>query len=118
LGAILTAAMLLRYSAGLEEEAAAIEAAVKQVVADGYRTADLARGDKAARVSSTTEMGSKVREFLVGARGASLVTRERLHKGRFASSAGTEQRLVVMAGNPKTLFEKVWESHIVAEPQE
>ena len=26
-------------------------------------------------------------------------------------------RLVVMAGNPKTLFEKVWESHIVAEPE-
>jgi 3-isopropylmalate dehydrogenase len=68
LGAILTAAMLLRYSAGLQEEAASIESAVKQVVADGYRTADLARGDKSAKVSSTTEMGSKVREVLVGNR--------------------------------------------------
>ncbi|MFP5226563.1 MAG: 3-isopropylmalate dehydrogenase [Acidobacteriota bacterium] len=68
LGAILTAAMLLRYSAGLDDEAAAIEAAVKRVVADGYRTADLARGDKSARVTSTTDMGSKVREVLVGAR--------------------------------------------------
>jgi len=64
LGAILTAAMVLRFSAGLEEEAAAIEAAVKRVVADGYRTADLARGDKTARVLSTGEMGSRVREAL------------------------------------------------------
>ncbi|HEX4308765.1 MAG TPA: 3-isopropylmalate dehydrogenase [Acidobacteriaceae bacterium] len=60
LGAILTVAMLLRYSAGLEEEAAVIESAVKQVVADGYRTADLARGDKSAKVLSTTEAGSRV----------------------------------------------------------
>jgi 3-isopropylmalate dehydrogenase len=60
LGAILTAAMVLRYSAGLEEEAAAVEAAVKQVIADGIRTADLARGDKSVRVSSTTEVGQKV----------------------------------------------------------
>jgi 3-isopropylmalate dehydrogenase len=64
LGAILTAAMLLRYSAGLEEEAAAVETAVKQVVADGVRTADLARGDTSVKVLSTTEVGSKVREAL------------------------------------------------------
>jgi 3-isopropylmalate dehydrogenase len=72
LGAILTAAMLLRYSAGLAEEAAAIETAVKQLIADGYRSADLARGDKAVKVSSTTEMGSKVRELLVGMRASEL----------------------------------------------
>jgi 3-isopropylmalate dehydrogenase len=64
LGAILTAAMLLRYSAGLEEEAAAIEAAVKQAVSDGVRTADLARGDKSVKVSSTSEVGNTVREAL------------------------------------------------------
>jgi len=68
LGAILTAAMLLRYSAGLDEEAAAVEAAVKKVLDEGYRTPDLARGDQSARVLSTGEVGSKVREVLVGAR--------------------------------------------------
>ena len=50
--------MLLRYS--LDEEAAArrVEAAVRKVLADGGRTADLARpGDK---VSSCTEMGDAV----------------------------------------------------------
>ena len=40
---ILSAAMMLRYSFGLLEEADAIEAAVKKVLADGYRTADIAK---------------------------------------------------------------------------
>jgi 3-isopropylmalate dehydrogenase len=75
LGAILTAAMLLRYSAGLEEEAAAVEAAVKKVLDEGYRTADLARGKDGAQVLSTPEMGSKVREALVSAHANAAVTR-------------------------------------------
>lgn len=41
LGAILSAAMLLRHSLGLEAEAAAVEAAVQAAVAAGCRTADL-----------------------------------------------------------------------------
>src|SRR5579863_6893925 len=64
LGAILTAAMLLRYSAGLEEEAAAIEAAVKQVVAAGYRTADLLREGQPGQHVSTQEMGRLVHQTL------------------------------------------------------
>ena len=60
MGAILTAAMLLRYSAGLDQEADAIEAAVKKVLDEGWRTADLARGDKPAQVVSTSEMGGRV----------------------------------------------------------
>ncbi len=70
LGAVLTAAMLLRYSAGLEEEAAAIESAVKHVVAEGWRTADLARGEKSAKLLSTGDMAGKVRETWTGARTA------------------------------------------------
>ncbi len=38
---ILSAAMMLRYSFDLDKEADAIEAAVKQVLADGYRTGDI-----------------------------------------------------------------------------
>ena len=41
LGTILSAAMLLRYSLGLEREAAAVEAAVDVVLSAGARTADL-----------------------------------------------------------------------------
>jgi 3-isopropylmalate dehydrogenase len=59
LGAILTAAMVLRHSAGLEHEAAAVEAAVVKVLEDGHRTADLAHGS-GAPVTSTTEMGRLV----------------------------------------------------------
>ncbi len=38
---ILSAAMMLRYSFDLDKEADAIEAAVKQVLAEGYRTIDI-----------------------------------------------------------------------------
>lgn len=38
---ILSAAMMLRYSFDLDEEAAAVEKAVKDVLADGYRTVDI-----------------------------------------------------------------------------
>ncbi|MFP5277404.1 MAG: 3-isopropylmalate dehydrogenase [Acidobacteriota bacterium] len=65
LGAILTAALILRHSGGLEAEAAAVEAAVRKVLEQGCRTADLARGDKTGlTVLSTKEMGAKVREVV------------------------------------------------------
>jgi 3-isopropylmalate dehydrogenase len=41
IGAVLSAALLLRHSLGLETEAAALEAAVHAVLADGPRTRDL-----------------------------------------------------------------------------
>jgi 3-isopropylmalate dehydrogenase len=43
LGTILSVAMLLRHSLGLEEEAAGVEAAVASVLEDGIRTIDIAR---------------------------------------------------------------------------
>jgi 3-isopropylmalate dehydrogenase len=65
LGAILTGALILRYSGGLETEAAAIETTVRKVLEQGFRTPDLARGDKQGiTVLSTKEMGAKVRETL------------------------------------------------------
>ena len=63
MGAILTGALILRHTAGLEAEAAAIEAAVRKALEQGFRTADLARGNtKDFKVLSTTEMGAKIRE--------------------------------------------------------
>ena len=68
LGAILTAAMVLRHSAHLEAEAAAIEQAVQDVLAAGHRTADLARGSEAGQATvSTTEMGKLVHQSLTQA---------------------------------------------------
>jgi len=63
LGAILTAAMVLRHSAGLEREAQAIESAVAHVLEAGHRTADIARGNTAANVT-TTQMGKLVHQAL------------------------------------------------------
>jgi 3-isopropylmalate dehydrogenase len=63
LGAILTGALILRHSGGLEAEAAAIEASVRKVLEQGFRTPDLARTNpQGFTVLSTTEMGAKVRE--------------------------------------------------------
>jgi 3-isopropylmalate dehydrogenase len=58
LGAILSGAMLLRHSFGLENEAASIESAVREVLAAGNRTRDLA--PKNHPPVGTTEMGSLV----------------------------------------------------------
>ena len=54
---ILSAAMMLRFSFGLAQEADAIEAAVDKTLLDGVRTADIARGE--AHVS-TTEMTKEI----------------------------------------------------------
>ena len=66
-GTILSAAMLLRWSLGLEAAAADVESAVGAAVADGYRTADLvpADGDTTGlRVVGTRDMASAVVERL------------------------------------------------------
>jgi 3-isopropylmalate dehydrogenase len=76
LGAILTAAMVLRHSAHLEAEAAAIEQAVRDVLAAGHRTADLARGsDPTATIVSTGQMGKLVHQAL----SAAIDRRQSLH---------------------------------------
>src|SRR5258708_24302540 len=65
LGAILTAAMLLRHSANLENDAQAVETAVNRVLEQGYRTADLIRaGDARQAATSTEEMGKAVNAIL------------------------------------------------------
>ena len=53
-GMILSLAMLLRHSLGLEKEATAVEAAVDRALLKGYRTADLGRDGE--RVLGTGEM--------------------------------------------------------------
>lgn len=58
LGAILSAAMMLRYSFNLETEAQAVESAVKRVLDSGKRTRDIARLDNTA--ISTSDMGAAV----------------------------------------------------------
>lgn len=63
---ILSAAMMLRYSFDLDAEADAVEAAVKQVLKDGYRTIDIMpqEDDKKANVTQvgTAQMGDLICE--------------------------------------------------------
>lgn len=60
---ILSAAMMLRYSFGLSEEADCIEKAVDKVLESGYRTADLTR-DTETMPLTCTEMTAKISEVL------------------------------------------------------
>ncbi len=60
-GAIASAAMLLRYSFELEEEARAIEGAIEAAFAKGFVTADLA---EAGRARSTREVGDFIADFI------------------------------------------------------
>lgn len=61
LGAIASAAMLLRHTARLEDEAADIEAAIGAVLDAGYRTMDIAPGTS-GHLIGTAEMGQLVAE--------------------------------------------------------
>ena len=58
LATILSAAMLLRYSLDLDEEAAAIENAVRKTLEAGIRTKDICEAGKSS--VTTKEMGSEV----------------------------------------------------------
>ena len=66
LGAIASAAMLLRHTMHLENEAADIEAAIENVLDAGYRTRDIA-ASSAERMVNTPEMGQLVTEALAEA---------------------------------------------------
>ena len=54
---ILSAAMMLRYTFDLDKEADAIEAAVKQVLKDGYRTIDIMPQEEDKR-NAVTQVGT------------------------------------------------------------
>lgn len=60
LATILSAALMLRYSFNLEEEACLIEEAVRKVLEEGYRTPDLMEEGK--KVLDTVQMGDVVAE--------------------------------------------------------
>ena len=60
-GAIASAAMLLRHSAKLEQEASDIELAIEHVLEAGYRTPDIASGT-GGYVANTAEIGELVSE--------------------------------------------------------
>ncbi|MCI8949131.1 MAG: 3-isopropylmalate dehydrogenase [Lachnospiraceae bacterium] len=60
---ILSAAMMLRYSFDLDAEADAIEKAVEKVLAEGYRTGDIA--GKGSRKVGCAQMGDLIAERIV-----------------------------------------------------
>ncbi|RMG52657.1 MAG: 3-isopropylmalate dehydrogenase [Acidobacteria bacterium] len=65
LATIASAALMLRHSFGLNEEARAIERAIEEVLERGYRTADIYRGE--GQLVGTREMGHQVCRLLARA---------------------------------------------------
>ena len=59
---ILSAAMMLRYSFDMNDEADAVENAVRQTIRDGYRTGDIM--SDGMKLLSCTEIGSKIAEYI------------------------------------------------------
>lgn len=61
IGAILSTAMMLRLSFGLEKEAQAIERAVSKVIGEGFRTKDIAdRNSPKDKILGTKDIGKKI----------------------------------------------------------
>jgi 3-isopropylmalate dehydrogenase len=67
IGAIASAAMLLRHTAKLHAEAASIELAIEQVLKSGMRTADLLPPAQRSSASSTEEIGKRIAGLAVWA---------------------------------------------------
>ncbi|GAC1640681.1 MAG: 3-isopropylmalate dehydrogenase [Ktedonobacteraceae bacterium] len=63
IAAILSAALLLRYSLGLTHEAEEVEAAVERTINEGYRTEDVREAGK--EVVGTTDMGNRVLAHII-----------------------------------------------------
>ncbi|WP_038169022.1 3-isopropylmalate dehydrogenase [Verrucomicrobium sp. BvORR106] len=61
---ILSTALLLRFSLGLETEAQAIEAAVRKVIDDGLRTGDIYSGAEGTRKVNTREIGEAISQAI------------------------------------------------------
>jgi 3-isopropylmalate dehydrogenase len=57
---ILSVALLLRFSLGLEAEANAIEAAVRKTIEDGLRTGDIFTNAPGTKLVNTAEMGAAI----------------------------------------------------------
>lgn len=70
LGAIASAAMLLRYTLKNESAARTIEQAIDRVLEDGYRTVDLTEMDD-PKLVSTSEMGKILLEYVADGSNAS-----------------------------------------------
>lgn len=61
-GTILSAALMLRYSFNMEEEAKAIEESVDKVLNSGFRTPDIM--DKGSTLIGCSEMGEKIASYI------------------------------------------------------
>ena len=103
LGAIGSVAAMLEYSFGLKEEAAAVNRAMEAVLNSGSVTADLRPSGAPA---TTSEVGDAVCAALrAGTFG--------INMHRMADDSYVKEKRSM--AQPRTIIEKVWDTHVVAE---
>ncbi|MCL2140410.1 MAG: 3-isopropylmalate dehydrogenase [Dehalococcoidia bacterium] len=68
IAAILSVAMMLRYSFAMQKEALEVEKAVRRVLKSGYRTADISSRAKGIKTVTTDEMGDLICDAIKGIR--------------------------------------------------
>ncbi|MGD9685230.1 MAG: 3-isopropylmalate dehydrogenase [Candidatus Obscuribacterales bacterium] len=71
---ILSAAMMLRHSFAMSEEADLIEGSVEKALKEGYRTADIKSSDRTEKVVSTRDMADAVLALMAEAPAKSLTS--------------------------------------------
>ena len=64
LAAVCSAALMYRFSFGMEEAAKRIEYVVQSVLNEGYRTSDLFSGQNGEILVSTSGMGDRILEII------------------------------------------------------
>jgi 3-isopropylmalate dehydrogenase len=142
IASILSTAMLLRHSLGLEKEAAAVEGAVAAALAEGYRTRDLVLekdvGAPHLKPVGTAAMGSAIAGHLkaaVAGQQRAFCSNSRRRSSSSSRSGGG--RTTMTSGNgyasrvlghthsfstsssssstrPRTMFDKIWDNHFVS----
>jgi 3-isopropylmalate/(R)-2-methylmalate dehydratase large subunit len=145
IGAIASVAMLLRYTAKLEDEARAVETAIEQVLAAGHKTRDLGGtagtrelgelivrdiASPAAISTSSSATRNLVSSWVVG--GRSSVVGSDCQEGaenRQPITDNTELPDTHLRGAvpsvpgsghpaPRTLLDKLWDAHVVCVPDD
>ena len=97
-------AMMLRHSLQLGAEAKVVEDSVGAALADGLRTRDLARRNE--KVCGTADFGNAVQQHVLQRMGPGSAFQQQ--RRGYSTSARRPA-----AAQPRTLFDKIWDSHVI-----
>ena len=119
IASILSTAMLLRHSLGLEVEASCIEEGVALALKEGVRTPDLILQKDHGKItpSGTSDMGDAVAKHVVRLMQSKQKAKGGGHSvGQQKRGFSTSRRVSSSSSvpsRPRTMFDKIWDDHVV-----